>query len=378
LPDESSSPISILRKLVEFPTYEEAGMRQCADFLCAELLRLGFETSVDRLSNVFGARTYGRGEGSFLVNAHFDTVPSTPNWVRDPLRASIEGDRLYGLGASDDKGSVAAILHVLAKMKDCRFRKLEVLISNYEDNNKVIDGKTWLGTPFFLENHKLKSEMGINVEGTVKDDRLMVAIGCGGRVGFDVTTIGKQAHSSDPRLGRNAIYDMIKVIEALRKLPPARMTIDDYEAYTELNVSMIQGGIAINIVPGECTITCERRVLPNEDWDTVKRTVDQALETIKDVNFKVNFRTPQRSYLVDRNHPVVQLAINSTRQVLGYVPKFRVESGRTDSTYFDQMAGIKTVIVGPGETAHVPDEYISVKRLEEFSNVLYQMLSSRN
>lgn len=370
-----SSAADILKELVEFPSYEESGMRRCAEFLSGELIRLGYRVDVDKLGNVFGERTFDRGEGTFLINAHFDTVPSTPVWVRDPLHASLEGERLYGLGTSDDKGSVAAILHVLEKLNECRFRKLEVLFSNYEDNNTVLDGKTWLGTPYFLEHHKLESKSGINVEGTVHDDRFMVSIGCGGRVGFDVITIGKQAHSSDPRLGRNAIYDMMKVIEALRRLPPARMTIDDYEAYTELNVSIIHGGIAVNIIPGECTITCERRVLPNEDWDVVKKAVDQTLASVKDVDLKVQFRPPQRSYLLERKHPTVTLAIESAQRKLGYAPGLKVESGRTDSIYFDQMAGIKTVIFGPGGTAHIPDEYINVKRLEEFSNMLYYMLS---
>ena len=372
-----SNPVDILRKLTEFPTYEKGGMRDCAEFLAAEAQRLGFEVEVDKLNNVFAERIYEGGKGAFLINCHFDTVPSTPRWTKDPLHASLEGDRLYGLGASDDKGSAASILHILAKLKACRFRKLEVLFSNYEDNNTVFEGETWLGTPYFLSHHHLESQSGVNVEGTVENGRLMVSLGCGGRVGFKVTTIGKEAHSSDPRKGRNAIYDMVRVVEALRKLPPVRMTVDGHEAYTELNVSMIHGGIAMNIVPAECEITCERRVLPNEDWAEVKRQVEGALSAVKDVEFRVSYMSPQKSYLISRDHPAVTLATNSTRQALGYSPEFKVESGRTDSTYFNE-AGIKTVIIGPGEVAHIADEYINVKRLEEFTQVLYDILTSGN
>ncbi len=353
-------------------------MRNCAEFLSGELTRLGYKARLDKLNNVYAEKIFADGEGAFLINSHFDTVPSTSRWVGDPLHASLEGDRLYGLGTSDDKGSTAAILYVLGKLKDCRFKKLEILFSNYEDNNTVLDGETWLGTPYFLEHNHLESKSGINIEGTVENDRFMVSVGCGGRVGFTVTTIGKEAHSSDPRQGRNAIYDMMKVIEALRKVPPARMVLDDHEAYTELNVSMIKGGIAINIVPGDCEITCERRVLANEDWDVVKKEVDQALAGLGGINFKVGYMKPQRSYLVDRTHPAVALATESIQKRLGYSPKFKVESGRTDSIYFDQLAGIKTVILGPGETAHIADEYINVQRLEEFSQVLYRMLSREN
>jgi acetylornithine deacetylase len=201
----------------------------------------------------------------------------------------------------------------------------------------------------------------------------MVSIGCGGRVGFKVTTLGKEAHSSDPRRGRNAIYDMMRVIEALRKVPPASMVLDGHEAYTELNVSKIQGGIAMNIVPGECEILCERRVLPNEEWDEVKQRVDAALAEVKGVNWKVSFSKPQRSYQISRDHPSVTLTSESIKKTLGYALKFKVSSGRTDSIYFNE-AGIKTVIVGPGEVAHIADEYVNVKRVEEFSRVLRRML----
>ncbi len=350
-------------------------MRDCAEFLSGELARFGFSVRRDKLNNVYAEKSFDNRDDAFLINSHFDTVPSTPRWVKDPLHAYLEGDRLYGLGTSDDKGSTAAILHTLGRLRDCRFKKLEVLLSNYEDNNTIIDGETWLGTPYFLKHNRLESKSGINVEGTVENARFMVSVGCGGRVGFTITTIGKEAHSSDPRQGRNSIYDMMKVIEALRKMPPARMTLDSHEAYTELNVSMIKGGIAINIVPGNCEVTCERRVLPDEDWDEVKQEVERALSRLKGINYKVEYMNPQRSYLVEKTHPAVALANESIQETLGYSPKFKVESGRTDSIYFDQMAGIKTVILGPGEIAHIANEFINVRRLEEFGQILYSMLS---
>jgi acetylornithine deacetylase/succinyl-diaminopimelate desuccinylase-like protein len=351
-------------------------MRDCAQFLSGELTALGFSVRIDEVNNVFAEKTYGHHNGAFLINTHFDTVPSSAEWTRNPLSASLEGDRLYGLGTSDAKGGIAATLSALARLENSRFGKLEILFSNYEDNSTKLDGETWLGTQYFLTHNHLDASNGINVEGTVKEDKFLISLGCGGRVGFEVTTIGKQAHSSDPRVGRNAIYDMMKVIDALRRLPPARMILDDYEAYTELNVSKIEGGIAMNIVPAKCRIICERRVLPNESWDEVKKEVDNTLSTLTGINFKIEFYKPQRSYLLERTHPSVMLLRKSASEILGYNPKFKVDSGRTDSIYFDQIAGIKTVIFGPGEKGHVPDESVSVKRLGEFSRVLHRMLSA--
>jgi len=375
--DSERELVQILSQLIEFPTYEEGGMRRCADFLAGELKAMGFRVEVDRVWNVFGEKEFPAGDGAFLVNSHFDTVTSTPRWTRDPLHAAVDGERLYGLGASDDKGSVASILHTLAGLKSSRFRKLEVLFSNYEDNRTILDGEAWLGMPYFLNHHRLESKSGVNAEGTVEGERFMVSLGCGGRVGFTVTTLGREAHSSDPRRGRNAIYDMMKIIQALRTLPPARMRLNGHEAYTELNVSQIQGGIAMNIVPGECEIVCERRVLPNEEWDAVRRQVEESLRDVNDVQFKVAYTKQQKPYLIPKTDPVIALATESVGRVLGYRPEYKVESGRTDSTYLNE-AGIKTAIIGPGEVAHIPDEHVNIKRLTEFSNVLWEILGGQH
>jgi acetylornithine deacetylase/succinyl-diaminopimelate desuccinylase-like protein len=374
-------PMEILEKLVEFPTYEPGGMANFAEFISGELSRLGFSVTVDKLNNVYAIREFPVGDGAFLINAHSDTNAPSARWTKDPLRVSMEGDRLYGLGASDAKAGIAAILHVLRDLGECRFRKLEVLFSTYESGGAILDGKRWPGMLYFLTHNRLEAKAGINVQGTVEANRFMVTLGCGGRVKFAVTTIGKEAHTAEPSwrtLGHNAIYDMMKVIETLRRMPPARMTIDDYNIHTELNVSMIEGGTAINVVPGECKITCERRVLPNEDWDQVKKEVEKTLRTLRDIEFKVDYDEPQRSYLIDRVDPVVAHAVTSVRQTLGYTPKFKVSSYRTDSMYLDQLAGIKTFMMGPGEGIAIekkPDEYVSAKRMEEFSQIMRYMLT---
>jgi len=375
--------LDILQKLVEFPTYEPDGMKNCAEFLSNELSRVGFSVAVDKLYNVYGSKEFANGDDAFLINTHFDTVPQSTKWTRNALHLSVEGDRVYGLGTSDSKGGIAATLEALADTHECRFRRLEVLFSNYEDNATVLDGKRWLGTPYFLSHDRLEAKIGINAEGTVQGDRFMISLGCGGRVAFDVTVIGKEAHTSEPAwrtLGRNAIYDMVKVIETLRRMPAGKMTMDDYSAYTELNVSLIQGGTAINVVPGECKIECERRVLPNEDWDEVKKMVENMLGTLRDIEFKVYFYPPQRSYLLDREDPLAAFAVKSVQQAVGYTPKFRIDSGRTDSIYLDELAGVKTFIMGPGEgpaVEHKPDEYVSANKLDEFRRIMFCLLSKQ-
>lgn len=111
--------IDILKRLIEFPTYQvsesevEEGMKRCTSFFADYLEKIGYKVRVDDLYNVVAEKTFD-GEKTFLLNTHFDTVPPSNEW-KDALTPRLEGDRLFGLGASDAKGGIAATLSALAK-----------------------------------------------------------------------------------------------------------------------------------------------------------------------------------------------------------------------------------------------------------------------
>jgi acetylornithine deacetylase/succinyl-diaminopimelate desuccinylase-like protein len=372
--------VDVLKRLVEFHSYQvsvdkvEDGMKECASFLSQSLEASGFKVEVDELFNVTAERSFGGGK-SFLLNTHFDTVPPSSQWS-DANTPKLEGNRLIGLGSSDAKGGIAAVLSVLSQLDSCKFGKLIVQFVNYEDNNIEFQGGKRLGTPYFLSNHPdFKADYGINVEPSVVDDEWTVSLGCTGRVSFSVTTIGKEAHSSTPHLGRNAIYDMARVVEEIRRIPPGRFEIDGFEGEMPINVATIQGGRAINIVPEQCKITCERRIFPNEKPEKIVETIRSRLENLEDIKVKLDFGAEvQPPYLVEKDHEVVSLVVDSASRRLGYRPRLRVGLGRTDSMYLYHMAGIKTVIMGPGSKAHVMGEYINVDRLNEFVEILGNIL----
>ena len=372
--------VEVLKQLIRFPSYQVSvdkvadGMKDCASFLSQSLEALGFKVEVDELFNVTAVRDFG-GEKAFLLNTHFDTVPPSSQWS-DANTPRLDGNRLYGLGSSDAKGGIAAVLFVLSGLDTCRFGKLIVQFVNYEDNNIEYQGRRRLGTPYFLSNHpNFRADCGINVEPTVVDDEWTVNLGCTGRVSFGVTTIGKEAHSSTPHLGRNAIYDMTKVIEEIRRIPSGKFKIDGFEGEMPINVATIEGGRAINIVPEQCKITCERRIFPNEDPQKIIETIRSRLEKLPDVKAQCDFGSDvQPPYLVDKNHEVVSLAVDSAFRKLGYRPRLRISLGRTDSMYLYHMAGIKTVIMGPGNKGHVMGEHINIDRLAEFTEILGNML----
>jgi acetylornithine deacetylase/succinyl-diaminopimelate desuccinylase-like protein len=99
------------------------------------------------------------------------------------------------------------------------------------------------------------------------------------------------------------------------------------------------------------------------------------MENLEDIKVKLDFGAEvQPPYLVEKDHEVVSLVVDSASRKLGYRPRLRVGLGRTDSMYLYHMAGIKTVIMGPGSNAHVMGEYINVDRLNEFVEILGNIL----
>jgi len=379
----NTDSVEILKQLVEFPTYQETpdkipeGMKECSSFLSDHLKALGFKVGVDELLNITAEREFD-GRDDFLVNSHFDTVPPSSEWI-DAREPKIKGKRLIGLGSSDAKGGIAATLSALYRLGDCKFRKLIVQFVNYEDNAIEYGGQRWLGMSYFLSKHpEFKADYGINVEPTVEGNKFSVSVGCGGRVSFEVKTKGKEAHSSEPDKGKNAIYDMIRVIEAIKEIPSGKYKLDNFKAEMPINVAEIHGGRAINIVPGDCTIKCERRILPGEDPEKIKQTIKSALDKLEEIKIELNFNPRiQLPYQVDKSEYVVLLATDSVVRTLGYNPRIIIDVGRTDSVYLYHTAGIKTVIMGPGQggVCHSPGEYINTDRLREFTSVIEALLS---
>ncbi|MFX0097018.1 MAG: M20 family metallopeptidase [Candidatus Hodarchaeota archaeon] len=379
-----SDPVQILKELVSFPTFQvepdkiAEGMKECSGFLSRHLERLGFKVEVDELYSVTAEKRFD-GEGIFLVNTHFDTVPPSSDW-KDALLPKIEDKKLYAVGSSDAKGGIASTLSALYELEDCRFEKLIIQFVNYEDNAVEYKGERRLGMPYFLsKNPDFRADCGMNIEPTVKDGKFSISVGCTGRVRFAVKTIGKEAHSSTPQAGINAIYHMGKVIERIREIPPGRFKIDDFEAEMPINVAEIHGGRMLTIVPGECTINCERRVFPGEDPEQIKETIRSALEALQpEIQSHLEFGPKvQLPYQIDKSEHVVSLVADSAHQSLGYRPEIRINVGRTDSMYLYHMAGVKTVIMGPGQTGvcHKTGEYINIDRLREFTDLMKTLLS---
>jgi succinyl-diaminopimelate desuccinylase len=320
----------------------------------------------------------GESKRSLLLNAHIDVVPPGPNWSRDPFRLSVEGEKLFGRGASDNKGSVAAITAAATRLASSTGFEGELIVAFTCDEE--IGGRSGLG---YLVENGLKADAAIVGDGSIRT----VGIAANGCMRFDVRVRGQAAHSSRNWLGVNAVEKAALVVDALaqlnRRLGERRSSVPadpdsgvDY-LRPSLTVAMIRGGVKENVVPPLCEITVDRRLIPEETWEEAKAEVIGVLEALKSKDPKLDYEVefePQNhfSYKVSPNEEVVQLYASSWSRVMGREPLIVGGLGCVDACYL-AAKGIPVVTGGvsrTGNNVHANDEFVLRSDIKSFSKIV--------
>jgi len=314
-----------------------------------------------------------------LLNAHVDVVPPGPNWTRNPFELSIEGGKLFGRGASDDKGCVAAITSAAVRLAQNNTKiDGEVIVTVTCDEE--IGGKTGLG---YLVDSGLRADAAIVGDGSIKT----VGIAANGCMRFSVKVLGKAAHSSRNWLGVNAIEKASKLVQALAehnlKLAEKRSEVSaDPDTGVEflrpsLTVAMIKGGVKENVVPPICEIVVDRRLIPEENWNDAKNQIIELLESLrsndKQFRYDVSFE-PQNhfSFKISEKERIVTLYADAWRSVMRAPPVVAGGLGCVDSCYL-AAKGVPVVTGGVGRTGnsvHSADEFVLEEDLINFSKIV--------
>jgi acetylornithine deacetylase len=301
-----------------------------------------------------------------LLESHLDTVEIDGMAVA-PFGAEIGEGRLYGRGACDAKGPLAAMMLAVAALARDAPPPVEVLLAAVMDEEHRYRGVTALverGEP-----------VAAAIVGEPTDLDLIVAHkGC---VRFTVTTHGRACHSANPREGDNAIMAMADLLAYIRRElePGASAKVHTRVGPATLCVSLIQGGSAVNAVPASCTIHCDRRTLPGEEPRAVWAGYRDTLQGLAPGKITVN-----EPYLIDYamdtdpGAPVVR-ALESAVRDAGRPAAVRGVSYGTDASKLAR-AGIPSVVFGPGSIlqAHSAIEWIELGQVEEAATILLRVI----
>jgi len=269
------NPVKLLRELIALPSVNPslastgdpfAGEAGAADHLAS----LGRKHGLDvELEEVLPGRCHvllrlvpsGRPNRRVVFAPHLDTVRATPA----QLKPRAEGDRLYGRGACDTKGCVAAMLTALLEVARSGRRPVntEIVFAGLVDEEYQQLGSRHLAASGF------KADLAIVGEPT----RLKVVTAHKGDVWLRLFTRGKAAHGATPHLGRNAVHVAAKVVELLEGPYAASLQQRSHPLLGRppINVGAIAGGSQPNIVPDACEIQVDRRTLPGETLASVRR-----------------------------------------------------------------------------------------------------------
>jgi len=367
------------RKLIRTPspsTHEKA----VADLLSEELARVGFrEVRMDRMGNVIAH--VGNGQGpALLFNAHLDTVGvgDRSSWTRDPYGGDIEAGVLYGRGAVDMKGPLAALVYGMKLLLDSQTPLFGDVYVAGVVQEEPCEG---LAMRVLVEEEGLVPDMVVLCE----PSNLQVATGHRGRMEMQVTVKGVAAHASAPAQGENAIYAAARLIFGAEILA-SQLGNDSFLGQGSLAVTHIESTAGSrNAIPDCCTFYIDRRLTLGETEARALAEVqgiinrEQARAQVEVTEYRATsytgYKCRARSYfpawLMMDDHKLVRAAVRAVETELGYRPKLMRWQFSTDGTYTMGVAGIPTVGFGPGEDrlAHVTNEHIHLEDMYQAASV---------
>ena len=321
---DDRSVVELTRALVgqESPSNREGGV---ARIVADRMRELGYDdVHVDAMGNVVGL-IKGTGPAgptdpaSILFDGHMDTIGVTPRnaWHRDPFGGQIEGSRLYGRGASDMKGAIAAMVEGIGRLA----RQGGAVGSGGSDESgapRRPAADIWVVASVAEEMMEGVALTHVLDEIPARTGRprpanivigeatgLAVATGQRGRAELVVETLGVPAHSSTPHLGVNCVYSMTEAVQALRRLaPPEHAWLG--AGVMELTDIISTPYPATSVVPDRCAVTYDRRTLAGETAPSVLRPVEEALSRLAaaDPHFKASVRLAEASFETYTGHPV--------------------------------------------------------------------------
>lgn len=355
----------LLSALVEVDTTNPPGNERALAQLVAQMMTpFGYSCDVvdcgEGRASLVASRRFGSGF-KYVMNGHLDVVPATGSWSSDPFRAQIRDGRLYARGAADMKGGVAAMIlaaqHLAMNPQDLHGEVVLNLVADEELYNR--------GT---LSTKPCWEDADLVVIG--EPTQLQIHVAHKGTVRFHLKVKGHSCHSSMPEIGVNAVSMMALAIQQLEAYGRTLVT-RKYPLMKPptLTVTGIAGGEKDNIVPGLCTATLDRRIIPGETGDSVEAEIRAVLDAIAREN-------PEFVYELDRyicleagyiaqDHPCVRQAETVYRACFAEPAIVKSFPATCEQAIFSR-SGVPAMVFGPGsiDQAHIVDEYVELEQLE--------------
>ena len=362
---------AILTKLLKINSANPPGSEVAvADFVARDLKSIGLDIKIysfaknrpNVVATLKGAWPRAKAaREALLLTPHYDTVPFGNGWKFDPLGAEIQKGRIYGRGASDDKGNCAVGMEALHSLVEDGVRlQRDIVFAATADE----ETGSKLGVIPLLKKGILRPKAAMILD----SEEFEAIIAQKGLFHCRVQIFGKKAHGAYNWLGVNAIEIAARVINRLKKhqfkykkhsllVPPTK------------NIGTIRGGDKVNIVADFCEFSLDIRFMPGMKAEGVLKEI-KSIVAKETKDFKVVIDDTQKPYGIDATHPFVKTYVDACRK-LGFKAQLKGSQGATVITFF-QDYGIPAFSTGWGShgVIHANDEYAEIKTLHNGAKVL--------
>jgi succinyl-diaminopimelate desuccinylase len=373
---------ALLAELVGISTENPPGRnyRICADLLENKLCQAGLtcerhefcistaETDTSDETPVSLIASYGSGTRALYFHGHYDVVPAQSPAQFQPERKERF---LFGRGSCDMKGGIVAMLFAVRALKECgvELNGKIVLTLVPDEETGGARGSAWLAR---------EGKLGRNGIGMLLPEPTSGAVWNANRgaISLRIKVLGKSAHVGLQHRGENAFEQMLRVVERLQKLKrevEQRKTRCAIGAEQSSNSILMLGGESgggtnFNVVPDQCWFTVDRRINPEEDFDSEKDRVIMALEDCRRDGIRLEWEIFQegRAAACSENERLGRALAESVQAISSEPPRFEMCPGLLEIRFYAAF-GIPAYAYGPGllSVAHGPNEYVDLRKVRE-------------
>lgn len=402
--------VTLTADLIRFPTVNPPGdaYTPCAEFIGERMRRSGFETKLIRgegapgdsdrypRTNVIARREGGRPGPTVHFNSHIDVVEAGEGWTMDPFGGVVKDGRVYGRGACDMKGGLAASIIAVEAFLEVNpdYPGAIEVSGTVDEESGGFGGVAYLAKLGYFSKPRVDH---VIIPEPLNKDR--ICLGHRGVWWAEIETKGTIAHGSMPFLGDSAVRHMGAVLHAFEEeLFPAldqkqtrTPVVPEGARRSTMNINSIHGGQTEDFFPGlpspnvpdSCRIVIDRRFLLEEDIQTVKGEVLSILERLKQdrprFDYAVKDLMEVLPLMTERDAPVAAAIAEGIREVLGKEPDYVISPGTYDQKHIARIGHLHDCVAyGPGilDLAHTPDEWVGIADMVESAKVMAMSLDS--
>ncbi len=303
-----------------------------------------------------------------------DTVPAgnISKWEHPPFEGKIIENKMFGRGANDSKIAIAIFCYLAKELAEDKNFESSIFLG-FDANEQSGE---YSGIRDIIKIKKPKADVCILGYQSINK----ISIGMRGWLRLKIISKGESAHTgSRSKRGNNAIYQMAEIITTLRRLNLEGKREPFFEYGSNFNVSLIKGGVSINIVPDECEISIDIRFLPSQNKQEIMDKIEESLKELKNkkpnIKYEIEFLRYEPPFLTNPNDKFVKLLQKTAQDKLKTkIPLVTSGAGSVGSVITELGIPIINSFGCENDNGHAPNEWVNIESVPKVFEIYKESL----